>query len=212
MELDELKNIWKKTPAAFHLKDEAQLALMLQGKSKSIVEKLKRSVWLELMFTTVAGILLLIYALYLPSGSLKWTSVSILVLFVGYSFYYVKKLLLLAHFNPADHNLRSNLETLTDNLESYLKFYKRSYTILYPVYFCLGILFGGLQTGSQKFFQIITQPKTIIELVVVALLFFLLSTWVANWLFKRLYGNHLEKLKLILKDLTATEFTDNLQV
>ena len=46
MELDELKHIWKKTDVDFHPKGEAELASMLKGNSKSIIDKLKRSVWL----------------------------------------------------------------------------------------------------------------------------------------------------------------------
>jgi hypothetical protein len=203
MELDELKNIWKQNPAGFQLKDETQLASMLKGKSKSAVEKLKRNVWLELGFIIVAGIALLIYALNLPSGSLKWTSVSLIILFVAYSFYYVKKLVLLSSFKPADDHLKANLERLTERLSSYLKFYKRSYTVLYPVYFCLGILFGGLESGSDKFFETISETKTILYLVFVALVFYFLSTWCANWILKKLYGNHLEKLKAVLRDLNA---------
>jgi hypothetical protein len=205
MELDELKNIWKQSPAKFQFKNETQLASMLKGSSKSAVAKLKKSVWFELGFTIVAGLALLIYAMSLPSGSLKWTTVSILALFVAYSFYYVKKLLLLATFKPADDHLKANLEKLTASLTGYMKFYKRSYTILYPIYFGLGLLFGGLESGSDKFLQIISEPKIILYLVFIAIAFFFLSTWFANWYFKKLYGNHIEKLKAILRDLNANE-------
>src|SRR5688500_15071107 len=100
MELEELKNIWKNSNTEFQPKNEAQLFTMLKGRSRSLVEKLKRSVWFELIFTLIASVAFLIYALMLPSGALKWTTVSILILFVIYSFYYVKKLLLLNSFNP----------------------------------------------------------------------------------------------------------------
>src|SRR5215216_6170585 len=98
MELDELKDIWKKNEVDFRPKAESELASMLNGKSKSIIAKLERSVWLELTFTLVAGVLLLIYALAETSGALKWISVSILFAFVVYTFYYIKKLMLLSSF------------------------------------------------------------------------------------------------------------------
>src|SRR5688572_9301172 len=129
MELNELKDIWKKTDARFQPKAESELASMLKRNSTSVVMKLKRSVWFELIFTFVSGIVLLIYALTLPSGALKWTSVSIIAVFVPYTFYYIKKLILLNNFKGGDDNLKANLERLVDNLESYLKFYKRSYSL-----------------------------------------------------------------------------------
>jgi glucan phosphoethanolaminetransferase (alkaline phosphatase superfamily) len=201
MELEELKSIWKSSDPGFSPKNEAEIAQMLKGNSQSIVDKLKRSVWFELVFTLVAGIALLVYALTLPSGALKWTSVSILVLFVGYSFYYIKKLTLLVKYNPAAENIRASLERLTDNLSSYLRFYKRSYTLLYPIYFVLGLLFVAMERGMDKFLANLSQPRTIIYLLVIGLVFFFCSTWLTNWYLKKLYGNHLEKLKGLLHDI-----------
>jgi len=200
MELDELKSIWKNNPD-FQTKAESEIALMLKGTSQSIVHKLKRSVWFELIFTAIAGMGLLVYALTLPSGALKWTSISILILFVVYSFYYIKKLVLLKRFNPAIENVRANLEILINNLTGYLKFYKRSYTILYPVYFVLGLLFAAIERGTDEFIETLARPKTILYLIFVAGVFFFFSTWFTNWYLKKLYGNHLSKLKGLLNDL-----------
>ena len=201
MELEDLKDIWKKNKPEYRPKNENEIALMLNGRSQSIVNKLKRSVWFELIFTLAAGIALLSYALTLKNGALKWTSISILILFVVYSFYYIKKLALLNRFDPGQENLKVHIEALIENLSGYLKFYKRSYTILYPVYFCLGLLFGGLERGADEFFHTITKPAVILYLVFLAVLFFFCSTWLTNWYLKKLYGNHLEKLKKLLKEL-----------
>jgi hypothetical protein len=203
MELDELKDLWKKSDAVFQPKGDTELASMLRGSSKSIVNKLKRSVWLELIFTLVSGIILLVYALTLPSGALKWTSVSILAIFVAYSFYYVKKLMLLKRFNSSEGNLRVALENLIDSLSGHLKFYKRSYTLLYPVYFCLALLFGAIERGFEQFVANLSQPKTIAYLLGFAALFYFISTSLVSWVLKKLYGNYLEKLKLLLKDLNS---------
>jgi glucan phosphoethanolaminetransferase (alkaline phosphatase superfamily) len=204
MELDELKDIWKKNDADFRPRGEKELASMIKGNSKSIIDKLKRSVWFELIFTLISGIILLIYALTLPSGALKWTSVSILAIFVGYSFYYVKKLSLLMKFGRVEDNLKVNLETLIHNLNSYLKFYKRSYTILYPVYFILALIFGAIERGVDEFLNVLSQPRTIIYLVALAGIFYFCSTWLVNWFLKKLYGNHLERLKKVLSDLNVS--------
>lgn len=205
MELDELKTIWQKNKSAFQPKGEAELAMMLRGTSHSLVDKLKRSVWFELLFTFVAGILLLLYAFSLPGGALKWTSVSILLLFVAYSVYYIKKILLLNRFKPGDDNLKGTLQGLADRLTSYLRFYKRSYSILYPVYFVLGIVFGAIETGTERFLQKISEPKTIFFLVMWGGIFFFFCTWFANWYVKKLYGSHLLKLQNLLKELNSSE-------
>jgi hypothetical protein len=200
MELEELKNIWKNSEP-FQPKGEAELASMLRGTSQSIIAKLKRSVWFELLFTIGAGIGLFIYALTLPSGALKWTSLSILLLLVGYSFYYIKKLVLLIRFDTAAGDIKSNLEKLYLTFSSYLKFYKRSYTVLYPVYFCLGLIFGALERGTDEFLNALVQTRTIVYLIFVATLFFFCSTWLTTWYLKKLYGNQMDKLRDVLYEL-----------
>jgi hypothetical protein len=203
MELDELKDIWKKNDPGFKPKGETEIATMLKGNSKSIVAKLKRSVWFELIFTTLAGALMLVYAFTMPSGAWKWTSVSLLVLFVGYTLYYINKLILLGKFNSSDDNIKANLEKLIENLSNYLRFYKRSYAILYPVYFFVALTFIAIERGLDEFLHALSQPRTIIFLVALAAVFFFCSTWLVTWLLKKLYGNHLEKLKSLLQDITT---------
>lgn len=201
MELDELKSIWKMGAPSFQPKDEDEIAAMLKGKSTSIVDKLKRSAWFELIFTVVVSIGLLLYALTLPLGALKWISISILVMFLAYTFYYVKKLMVLNHFDPGNENIRAHLTSLIDNLSGYLKFYKRSYTVLYPVFFCLFLLFIAFEQGWDNFVENIARPIVIINLTALAAFYFFMSTWVVNWYVKKLYGNHLEKLRKLLNDI-----------
>ena len=201
MELEELKSIWRNSESGFQQKNEKEIASMLKGRSLSIIDKLKRNVWLELIITFVVSVAFIIYALTLPSGALKWTFLSILAMCLAYTFYYVKKLILLNRFNPANENIRANLISLIDNLTNYLNFYKRSYTILYPVYFCVALLFALVEKGADAFFSHLVKPKTVLLLTALAGLFYFLSTVFAKWVLKKLYGNHLEKLKSLLSDI-----------
>ncbi len=201
MELDDLKSIWKQDKPGFQPKQEEEIASMIKGRSNSIISKLKRSVWFELIFTIVCGVVLGVYALSLESGALMWTIVSLIVLFVSYLFYYVKKIILLNKFDSSSENLKNSLQHLFDRLAAYLNFYKKSYAILYPVYFCLGLLFGALESGIDDFFHRLSQPKIILYLVGLAGIFFFCTIWLTNWYLKKLYGNHLYKLKELLNEL-----------
>jgi hypothetical protein len=201
MELEDLKSIWKNSEPAFSLKDEQEIASMLKGKSMSIIDKLKRSVWFELVFAIVLSIALLLYALSLPKGALKWTSISLLLMCLAYTVYYIKKLSLLNRAQRGNENLHDTIALLIKNLSSYLKFYKNSYAILYPVYFLLGLLFGAMERGPDKYLEFLSKPTTLLYLLLVAGIFFLISTRLANWYLKKLYGNHLEKLKSLFKEL-----------
>lgn len=200
MELEELKNIWRHKEPPYQPKNEDEIALMLRGKSMSIIEKLKRNVWIELVFTVVISVLLLIYAFTLPAGALKWTSISLLLMCLASTIYFVKKLYLLNRFVP-NENLHATISLLINNLSSYLRFYKNSYTVFYPVYFLLGLLFGALERGPAKYMIFLSRPSTIFYLILLAALFFFLSTWFTSWYLKKLYGDHLNKLKNLLNEL-----------
>jgi len=201
MELEELKSIWKNSEPVFQPKDEKEIATMLKGRSISIIDKLKRNVWFELVFTVVVSIGLLVYALVFTSGAAKWLSISFILMCLAFTFVYVKKIILLNRFNPANETIRENLVSLIKSVTSYLNFYKRSYTVLYPVYFCLALLFAGIERGAEAFFENLMRPRTILPLIVFGGLLFFFSTKFANWYFKKLYGNHLEKLKTLLNDI-----------
>ena len=205
MELDELKYIWKKQSEDFQPKDKVELATMLHGKSTSIIARLKRNVWFELIFTFLGGLGLLIYALTLPDGALKWSSVSVLIFSGIYLLYYLKKLQLLNRFDQRDAHIKANLEALIMSLKGYLKFYKRSYSILYPAYFFLGLLFTGIERGATQFFYNLSKPDVWITLLLGAGVFFILSSWLTNWYLKKLYGNHLQKLEGVFHELEAYE-------
>jgi len=49
----------------------------------------------------------------------------------------------------------------------------------------------------------LARPRTLIFLFGMAAIFFMLSTWLAGWYLKKLYGNHLEKLRNVLRELGA---------
>ncbi|HTF20238.1 MAG TPA: hypothetical protein VK658_19340 [Chryseolinea sp.] len=201
MELEELKSIWNSSTPSFRPKDVDEIASMLSRKSVSIVDKLKRNVWFDLVITTLTSLGLLSYAVTLRPGALKWASVSILSTLLLYVFYYVKKIALLNRFNPVTNNVRGNLEALINTLSGYLEFYRRSYTVLYPVFFFVVLLFTGIEHGTERFLEMLQRPTTIVLLLLLAGLYYLLSTKVVRWFLNRLYGRHLEKLKAMLTDI-----------
>ena len=201
MELEDLKSIWKRGEPAFQPKNEEEIAMMLKGRSISIVNKLKRNVWFELIFAIVVSVALLLYALSLERGAMKWTSISLLLMCLASTIYFIKKLSVLNRVQRINDNLHDTISFLVTNLTSYVKFYRNSYTVLYPVYFLLGLLFSVLERGTDNFVAFVSRPSIIISLLFMAGLFFFISSWFARWYLKKLYGDHLEKLKKILDEL-----------
>lgn len=199
-ELDDLKSIWKGNKP-FDAKPTEEIAAMLKGRSNSPIAKLKRSTWFELLLTLAFGLGMLIFSFTLSSGALKWSIVATLILFVAYCVYYLKKLRLLHRFDPSQQTIRENLEKLIKDLSAYLTFYRISYNVLFPVYFFLVILFTAIERGADAFWNQLSQPETILRLVFASVVFIAIIMIASKWYLKKLYGNHLETLKDLLKDI-----------
>jgi hypothetical protein len=199
-ELDDLKSIWKQQ-AGFEVKNERELLQMLGKSSNTIISKLKRSVWFELIFTVACILVLGMYTTTIPHGALMWTILSLLVLLISYTLYYVKKIMLLNQYDSSSDNLKANLRHLLERLDAYMKFYKRSYTILYPVFFVLGLLFGALESGFDRFIHKFENPLYTASFIILSIIFMVGVYTITNWYLKKLYGNHIEKLRSILDDL-----------
>lgn len=199
LELDDLKSIWKGN-RPFEAKPAEEIAAMLKGRSNSPIAKLKRSTWFELVFVLVTIIATLFYALRLPSGSLRWSLIATVVIFMVYCVYYFKKLRLLNSFDSSHQNIRENLEKLVKDLNTYLHFYKISYAVVFPAYLLLVLLFTAIERGAAPFFHQLTQPETILRLSAL-LVFIIIAVFISKWYLKKLYGTHLEALKELLKDI-----------
>jgi hypothetical protein len=199
-ELEDLKSIWKQQ-AGFEVKKKDELLQMLGKSSNTIISKLKRSVWFELIFTVACILVLGMYTTTIPNGALMWTILSLLVLLISYTLYYVKKIMLLNQYDSSSDNLKANLRHLLERLDAYMKFYKRSYAILYPVFFVLGLLFGALESGFDRFIHIFDNPLYTASFIILSIIFMVGVYTITNWYLKKLYGNHIEKLRTILDDL-----------
>ena len=174
---------------------------MLKGKSHSIIARLKRNIWFELTFTIVGGMLLLYYAFSIPSPSLRWGFVFVLLSFILYIIYYVKKINLLNRFEGSEGNIKTNLENLVRDLDTFLRFYYKSYTLLFPTYLILIVVVAIIDRGMEQFIDSLKDWRVVGLLLFLILLSIALSLWISKWFLGKLYGNHLQKLRTLLMDL-----------
>ena len=203
MELDDLKNIWQKGDH-FKPRGEEEIADMLKGKSHSIITKLKRNIWFELIFTLIGSGLILYYAFSIPKPSLRWAFIFAFISFLGYIIYYIKKINLLNRFEVSKGNVRTNLEELVNDLETFLKFYYRSYTLLYPAYLVLIVLLAIMDHGMPQFIESLKDWRIVLYLLFLIFFTIALLLWLSKWYLRELYGRHLTKLRALLDDLHET--------
>ncbi len=204
MELDDLKNIWQKSDL-YKPRREEEITDMLNGRSKSIIARLRRNVWFELVFTIIGGMLLLYYVFSIPSPSFRTAFVLVLLSFLLYIIYYLKKIKLLNRFEGSPGNVRANLERLVHDLDAFLRFYYRSYTLLYPGYLLLIVILAIADLGLDQFLESLREWRTVAYLLFLVLLSVALSFWISKWYLGKLYGTHLQKLRGLLRELQEGE-------
>jgi hypothetical protein len=200
MELDDLKSIWKDSRFVGEVRDK-NIGGMLHGTSRSIISKLKRNLWMELSLTFVVGLIVVYFLLTLEDGALKWSFLSLLVLSVAYVAFFAKKIIQLNNFDPTRGNIRENLENLIIALETYVRYYRISYAILYPFYFILILFFLALDLGYSNFIERFSRPQVTFKIVGLAVMLIGLFLFISKWFLGKMYGTHINKLKILLKDL-----------
>lgn len=200
MELEELREIWHQ-PIAQEERNEAEIVALLGLKSRSLVSRLRQSVWFELTVTCVASILLIAYLLTLPAGPMRSTIFSLITLFAIFAFIYTRKLWILGHFTKMNGSLRENIEHITGKTKRYILFFYGSYIVLYPLFYCLTLSFVALETGWDYFLETFITPGFIADLIVFLGVYIIVAFWLTRWYLQRLFGDYLQQLNTILEDL-----------
>src|SRR5690606_34833960 len=101
---------------------------------------------------------------------------------------YVKKINLLNRFEGSEGNIRTNLENLIRDLDTFLRFYYRSYTLLYPGYLILIIIVAIADRGMEQFIDSMADWRILGLLLFLVLLSIALSLWISKWFLGKLYG------------------------
>jgi hypothetical protein len=204
MELDQLKDIWQNDPA--QSKEDAQLISIMSRRSNNPIARMKRN----LLFELIAIILLYgaTIAYYAFAFQGKMTEVSWFMIGIAFCFfiYYFRKNRLLNKMECLSCQVKSNLQGQVNTLEKYVKFYLVAGTALVPlsiVFFSWLIYVKSPLKPKSVLYHSDASPwwQTIIAWTVLVGFSTILIYYLNKWYVKRLYGNHILKLKQLLAEM-----------
>lgn len=211
-ELDDLKNIWKENINSNIDKqkmEQQKIRELLSRKSTNIIDKLRKNLLFEIYIFFACLILIGCVPFYFKSKEVTWLCVIVfVVIFIPYLIYYIKKYQELKKFFSYHQDIKSSLELLIYQLEKYLNLYFWGSLLLTPISGFLSgfaILYEMKALGFLVYFNVFSSA-TISIILSFALLLTLLSYPIMKWYIRKLYGQHLEKLKDGLKELNAENF------
>lgn len=211
MELDELKNLWSKNidnDIKQQQVEQQEIQQLLRNKSTSIIEKLRRNLLFEIALFMVCLLLIAIVPIYFKNKEVTiLCMVAIAFIFVPYLLYYIKKYKELKRFSSYHQDIKSNLKLMIIQLEKYLNIYFWGSLLLTPISGFLSgfaILYEMKALGYLAYFDIFN-TATLAVIFSFALMLTLISYPIMKWYIRKLYGQHLEKLKACYKELEVTE-------
>lgn len=225
MDLNELKSAWNNyssRDANKHQLDENAIRELLKTRTKNLVDKVERNI--KIGFGIMFLVLVFLLSSYklvsnpMPSGYemppwlnlLDWINVFIL----GGSFiYFIIRYYTIRKYYAHISNLPEALSRIIKTIQTYkVLFYVALFVLLVvtTVEFITGMYAGAAisaETQGGSFADLNSQQLFWAILRGVFVLFFMVSLvfLVFRWGFKRLYGNHLQKLKATLKELDEIE-------
>ena len=212
MELDEIKDILNQQLATDHLyRSEADIAELLNKKANSIIVKIRKSLWFEIL----SCMLIIMLFGYLGLSS-KYSSINIYfsvftIVFIPFTiilFYLLKKT------NQIDMNnlsVKSNLQSIVQVLEEFMKRYFQFTMALIPICFIFAFLLGyNEQHPIESLDQIMLKYKPSFTFISIFSLLYMTALSVGvyyftKWYLKKLYGNYVEQLKIYINELKETE-------
>jgi hypothetical protein len=196
MELDNLKQAWKEQDIGEKMVSDEQILSMLQKKSQRPIAKMKRNLFWELVAVIVIYSATIAYY-FIEKGGRYW-EIAVLLLLVGLLFvvYYYRKNKLLKQMECVACEVKSNLQQQVSVLEKYVRFYFIAGTVLTPIaYMAAGLLVFHKSPGVKMNSDFLT--VFIGSGLVLAILVYFMNIWYVN----KLYGQHVKKLKDLLRQM-----------
>ena len=194
MDLDNLKNVWKEQEAANVPDSEKDILSMLGKKSQRPIARMKRNLFWELLAVVILYVLAISFFV-MDQGGRYWEN-ALLLFLIGIVFliYYYYKNRLLKQMECVSCEVRSNLEMQVSTLEKFIKFY-----------FCAGVAITPIAYYVSGFVVLyksaigLNAPANLLYVFLgTGVLITIASYFINKWYVKKLYGQHVAKLKELL--------------
>ena len=185
----DIKDIWKNQPDQGSSLEEEELERLLQGKTESLLETIKRNARIEHFFNITVSPIFLIWLIFQKEWALLAVSTAGLTFLVVFYWNLYKKLWAI---EPSD-NTKLFLYEFYETFKDFLRRYIYGLIIILPLSFTIGIYISG---GEDPFNTVFKLKN--IGLIVLTLSVLGASVYGMVYLF---YGKYMKKLKELIKSL-----------
>jgi len=207
MELDEIKDLLNKKLETDHLhRSDADFASLLTKKANSVLIKIRKSLWFEIISAIVITIAFALIAFTSKYNSIQiYFSVFTLV-FIPFTIVFI---FLLKKTSTIDSNLpvKSNLQSIVNILEEFTKRYYQFTMALIPICFIFSFALGYTEKEPVEFLDtVIGKYKPSISWILIFTFLYVIAltvgvSYFTKWYLKKLYGKYVDELKNYINEL-----------
>lgn len=206
MELDQLKEMWGEMATVKKGSSYEEIQAMLHKKSKSPIAKMKRNLMIEMVAVIVLYTLIIIDYAMKYSGVMLSIPLLMFVLGVLFVIYYIRKRKLLKDMECVTCEVKSNLQQQLTILGKYVRFYMLAGTLLFPLTMIfMSVVLYFYSAEMQQVSKPVPFLPFIAVVTVIALILTIPIYFLNKWYVRKLYGQHVEKLKLIVSEMSEEE-------
>jgi uncharacterized membrane protein len=217
MELDDLKLLLDTSINCETKRSENEISILLSATAKSLVTKLKRSIWIEIILTIACCLLFSIVVFFNQYWAVRAYFSVFAIIFIPFIIVLILLLQRINILSYTDLPLKQNLEQIHAILKSYIK---KAYTATFVLlFFCLlysctiayietkNNIHGRIFFGFEK--STLSLPF-ILFVIIYSLGLFTGIHYFAKWYFNKLYGQYLAEMEICINDLDEISETANL--
>lgn len=203
MELDEFKTIIRQSTVNLwigHISDGKEIEIRKQ--SGSIIEKIKKSLQLEMALAVFFFLLISWIIFRLPNLYLQIFALIMTVLCLCFTFYIAQLYKKIIYYQSTTTSIKTNLEQVINILKQFTRLYFILTLVMVPV-----ILLSAISFGFASLQAITKTPLNTYSAQQLTALFGLSLAWCiatyffTKWYIRKLYGNYLDSLKQQLREL-----------
>lgn len=212
-EFSKLKKMWDQSfGGELQPTNKEQLLMLMQKKSAGPVDKLKKSLRIEIGAILIAIPMLILIMLELQKVYYIINTTILIAVFAGSLIYYFINLRKLQKiWSQSQQNLRTSLESTL----MLVKFFRNTYFWLNIILFPFGMYFGyvigfGLGSGGEKITSLILEEQLSLHMLILVGITVTMLLFTGFWFFlkfyvRKLYDVHIRYLEEIYKELTEFE-------
>jgi len=208
MELDDLKGLinQKLTEGSFD-RTENNFADLLKGKASSVLQKIKKSLWFEIICCILVVPLFIGIALFSSYSSLKIYFGLFGVIFIPFTYIFFYLLKKIKEFEQSVLPIKENLYQLIKMLEDFTRRYFQFNMALLPICLLFAMYLGYNEKEPVPVLDNLIDKLKITKGIYIGFIIGYIIAMVAGlvfitkWYIRKLYGKYIDQLKHLLAEL-----------